>query len=121
MAFGEGWASFDDFGFNNESKKSDGFLDSLYDFGVDAVDSVAGFTGTWLDSLLNFELEKEKVGYKNQLEQQNSVLGTVEAEQQTGAVPLSPNYRQISTPVGAVDSRLIWLGAALVVLYLVKR
>jgi len=122
MAFGDEWATFDDFTTSEPISNNDGgFLDTVYDWGADAVDSVVGASGTWLDNLLAFEFEKEKLSYKTQLEQQAVILQTVETEQQTGNVPLSPNYRQISTASDGIDNRLLMLGGALVLLLLIKR
>lgn len=121
---GDNWATFDSlYGDGVGSVDSSGGS-SWYDGALDAVGGVVGDVvggaENWLGQLMNFELQKEQLGYKNQLANQKAVLSTVEAEQNTGAVPSSPNYRGIDTveTFGGIDKRVLIVGAVALAAYL---
>lgn len=121
MSFGDEWATFDSiYGGAPEPSSS-----TWYDGALDAVGSVydkaVSAGGSWLDNLLEFELKKDLLGYQSQLQQQASLLGTVESEQQTGNVPSSPNYRQVPVNGTAAaqngNAKLLLVAAAAVAAY----
>ena len=128
MAFGEDWATFDNV-YGGEAVAAVDDNKSWYDSALDSVvDTVSDFGGTvydgasnWLGQLMNFELQKEQLSYQNQLANQQAVLGAVEADQQTGEVPASPNYREINTSFLGQDSankKILLLAAAGLAAYL---
>lgn len=126
MAIGDNWATFDDM-YGGGAGSVDNSNSSWYDGALDAVGGVVGDVvggaENWLGQLMNFELQKEQLGYQNQLANQQAILGTVESDQQTGAVPSSPNYRQIDTgsAFGGIDNRVLIVGAvALAAYFLIK-
>jgi hypothetical protein len=124
MAFGENWATFENLyggeavaAVDDNKSWYDGALDAVSDFGGAVYDGASN----WLRQLMDFELKKEQLSYQNQLANQQAILGTVEADQQTGQVPLSPNYREINTGFLGQDSankKLLLLAAAGLAAYL---
>ena len=125
MNFGDDWATFDNVyggeavaAVDDNKSWYDGALDSVSDFGGSVYDGAS----SWLGQLMNFELKKEQLSYENQLANQQAVLGTVESEQQTGNVPLSPNYREIDTGFlsGGNNNLLLVAGVGLAAYLLLK-
>lgn len=127
MAFGDNWATFDNVyggeavaAVDDNKSWYDGALDAVSDFGGAVYDGASN----WLGQLMDFELKKEQLSYQNQLANQQAILGTVEADQQTGEVPASPNYRQINTSFLGQDSankKLLLLAAGLAAVYLIYK
>ncbi|MGB1428796.1 MAG: hypothetical protein ACPG62_10885 [Cycloclasticus sp.] len=124
MAFGENWATFDNVyggeavaAVDDNKSWYDGALDAVSDFGGAVYDGASN----WLNQLMDFELKKEQLSYQNQLANQQAILSTVEEDQQTGQVPLSPNYRKINTGFLGQDSankKILLLAAAGLAAYL---
>jgi len=122
MSFGNDWATFDDLYATDSGGGSwyDGALESVSDFGGSVYDGAS----SWLGQLMNFELQKEQLSYQNQLANQQAVLGAVEADQQTGQTPYSPNYREVAVSGGALgmdNKSLLILAGALVAAYLIVK
>ncbi len=123
MAIGDDWMVFEDvYGGGvaeavDNSSWYDGALESVTDLGGAIYDGASN----WLGQLMNFELQKEQLSFQNQLANQQAVLGAVESDQQTGNVPASPNYRQISSGfVSDNKNLLLVLGVGLAAYLLLK-
>ena len=126
MSAYDDWASFDSLygGVGGVTPSApepvNAWYEDVYEWGGEVVGSVTDTAGAWLGSLLDFNLKKEQLGYKNQLAQQQAVLASVENEQNTGAVPLSPNYQGVPVKTGGIDKRLLIAGGLLAAYLLLK-